>query len=420
MRGTSPRTGSPRGPGTTSRSTRSRSCAALGLAQSDVQGLGRLRDRTSDAARGLVAGDGQGAALVAEPGLAQRVGEERKSAGLAFDLPDQQVGQPVLEDEPVLARGRLDGLAQRHRRHRAEQEQAPLDQHGQPRGVAARSPVWSARRASTTRPRTVWATRASKNRPRSSSSLAQGEGLLGLVDEHDRVRSHSGGGERVHRVAARGEHDRVGAVASKRRGQPGAQQGGLAAARRSDDGQQPDRGQPLQAAPRLVLAAEERLRVLLAVRREPGVRRDVRRARASRPRPPTPGPGAGSPAPARPGPDRGPVRDRGRGRPGPGGGYAVPPSGARRGTAPGPATPNAAPGAVRPRPSRRPGSGPPHDGPPPATPRRRAPRAPPAAPAGDGSRQRPVPSPRAPARVGRARGPGPGWPRTAPARTRAT
>ena len=50
---------------------------------------------------------------MAEPGFAQRVGEERKSAGLALDLPDQQVGQPVLEDEPVLARGRLDRLAQR-------------------------------------------------------------------------------------------------------------------------------------------------------------------------------------------------------------------------------------------------------------------------------------------------------------------
>ena len=44
--------------------------------------------------------------------------------------------------------------------------------------------------------------------------LAQGEGLLGLVDEHDRVQSHSGGGERVHRVAPGGEDGRVGAVAS--------------------------------------------------------------------------------------------------------------------------------------------------------------------------------------------------------------
>jgi hypothetical protein len=58
--------------------------------------LGGLRDRATDAARGVVAGDGQGTALAALPGFGQRVRHQRQGARLVGHLVDHEVGEAWL------------------------------------------------------------------------------------------------------------------------------------------------------------------------------------------------------------------------------------------------------------------------------------------------------------------------------------
>src|SRR5215218_3078867 len=64
-------------------------------AQEDL--LRRMGDRAADTARRLVARAGQDAALPAGPRLVEGMGEQRKGAGLAFDLGEHRVDQAGLE-----------------------------------------------------------------------------------------------------------------------------------------------------------------------------------------------------------------------------------------------------------------------------------------------------------------------------------
>ena len=87
----------------------------------------------------------------------------------------------------MLARGRLDGLAQRLRRHRAEQEQAALDQHGH-RGEGGEVAGMVGSQGEDDAPALGVGDQSLEEPTTLVLVLAQGEGLLGLVDEHDRVR----------------------------------------------------------------------------------------------------------------------------------------------------------------------------------------------------------------------------------------
>ena len=187
----------------------------------------------------------------------------------------------MLEDQAVLTRRPLDGLTQGLRRHRPEQEQAVLDEHGQARVGRHVAGVIGPQGEHDASPPGV-ADEGVEESLALPLVLAQGERLLGLVDEQDGVEAH-----RAVVRASTGWRPgvstaRVCALASEGSGQPGAQQGRLPAAGGADHGQEGHRRQPLETDPRLLLAPEERLRVLLAVRREAGVRRDSVAARRGR------------------------------------------------------------------------------------------------------------------------------------------
>ena len=93
--------------------------------------LGRLGDRAADAAGALVARHGEGATLAALPRLVQRVRQQRQGAGLALDLPNQQVDQARLQQQADLAGRTLDGGSQVGVAHGAQQVQAALDEAGE-------------------------------------------------------------------------------------------------------------------------------------------------------------------------------------------------------------------------------------------------------------------------------------------------
>ena len=105
--------------------------------------------------------------------------------------------------------------------------------------------------------------------------LAQGDGLLELIDDEDRDRSRRREcGERVHRVDAGGDHHDTTAVALQRGRHAGSHQRRLAAARWADHGEHADRGQPIQTGLDLDVAPEEAVGVIDAVGHEPQVRAD--------------------------------------------------------------------------------------------------------------------------------------------------
>ena len=96
-----------------------------------VETVGGLRDRARDAAGRLVAGDRERGALAAEPGLDERVRQVGECAGLARGIPEDDLGEAGLEPQAGTARRLLDGLAQRRRRHRADEVDALRDERGE-------------------------------------------------------------------------------------------------------------------------------------------------------------------------------------------------------------------------------------------------------------------------------------------------
>ena len=132
-RGTRVRTASPSMPGETSRRTRSRNrCRCVGV-HAAVELLGGLRHRAVDPAGGVVAVDGQGVALAAPPRLQQGVRQQRQGARVVAHLPDEEVHQARLEDQPGLCGRAGDGCAQRLLVQGADEVQAALDQPAEAR-----------------------------------------------------------------------------------------------------------------------------------------------------------------------------------------------------------------------------------------------------------------------------------------------
>ncbi len=79
--------------------------------------LGGAGDRLPDTAGGLVAGEGEGAAAAPGPGGAQHVRQERQGraerGGSALaEVPEQQVGQPGLQDQTARVGGAFDDCPQ--------------------------------------------------------------------------------------------------------------------------------------------------------------------------------------------------------------------------------------------------------------------------------------------------------------------
>jgi hypothetical protein len=185
----------------------------LGVVQRGVQRLGGLGDRTADATRRLVAGHGQGPSLMTKPGLAERVREQGERPRLALDLPEQEVGKPVLEHQTVLAGRILDRGAERLGGHRAEQEQALLDEDSEP-GNAREVAGVVAPQGEDDAPTPGLGDQCVEEPLPLVLVVTQRESLLGLVDEHHRVRSPGRSGQGVHRMTTGHEHNSVVALAS--------------------------------------------------------------------------------------------------------------------------------------------------------------------------------------------------------------
>ena len=150
--------------------------------------LGRLGDRASDPTGGLVALDGERAALAPLPRLVQRVRQQRQRPGLALDLAHQQVDQARLQQQPGLAGRTLDRGPQVGVAHRAQQVQSGLDETGEVR-VADSSPSRSARSATTSGRVLGVGGEGGEERGLHRRVVAEGDRLLALVDHQDRRRT---------------------------------------------------------------------------------------------------------------------------------------------------------------------------------------------------------------------------------------
>ena len=150
-------------------------------------------------------------------------------------------------------------------------------------GYGARSPRWSARSDSTKRP-----ARADVGGKRGEVPLplarigARGDGLLGLVHDQGLAAPGLQPGQRVQGARPRRRHEHRCPCPGQRCDHAGQDQRGLADARRPDHGEDLGVSQPPQAGVDVVLAAEEGVRVLGAVRQQPSVGADRADRRAPR------------------------------------------------------------------------------------------------------------------------------------------
>ena len=139
-------TGSPSTLDSTSRNSRSRSSARWSGGHPFVHLLRGPRDRTPDAAGGLIAGNGERATLAPLPCLTEGVGEQRERARFAFDFPHEEIDQTRFEQKPGLVGGALDRGPQIGSGHGTQQVQAALDEAGEARlGRRVAEPVGSHR-----------------------------------------------------------------------------------------------------------------------------------------------------------------------------------------------------------------------------------------------------------------------------------
>ena len=160
--------GLPPGPGKTRRRTRSRSCAVRSRRARCTAPRRTGRRRRGRRRR---PGSRPRSASVPRAGARSRGGRGTAAAGLRARPRSRG---PAGRSARARAPARAGGPDSRSRSRSALRTSGPAGtgpaRPGRPGPGRARSPVWSARRASTTRPRPVWATSASKNRSRSCSS----------------------------------------------------------------------------------------------------------------------------------------------------------------------------------------------------------------------------------------------------------
>ena len=185
-----------------------------------VDPLGGLGDRAADAAGLAVALHRERATLPPDPGLTQRVGQQRQGAGLTLHLTHQHVDQTRLEQQPVLPGGCFDRRAQGGVVHRAEQVQASLDEPGK-RGMGGEIAEPVGAQGHHQRPACrVLDERVEEARPL-GGIVTERERLLALVDHEN----GSGGNcaqrdERFLRVGSRREHPDLASLTLERRGDP--------------------------------------------------------------------------------------------------------------------------------------------------------------------------------------------------------
>ena len=223
-----------------------------------------------DTAGGPVAVNGQGVALAVAPRLLQGVGQQRKCTGVVADLPDEQVDQARLEDQPGLLHGTGDCFAQGLLVESADQVQAAFDQAAEA-GVLGDLRQAVAAQGQDHRPAAGLLGNPLEEVTTLPRVLAEREDLLRLVDgEHGaRVGVVGQGGQRPDRPATRrDDHDPVLALAQGRQ-YAGAHDRGLAGAGRPHESDERAVGERAQTRLHVTVAAEEPLGVIDVVRLEP-------------------------------------------------------------------------------------------------------------------------------------------------------
>ncbi len=250
----------------------------LVLGEPAVDLLGGPGDRAVQASRCLVPRHGQCLAAAAAPGLQQRVGQQRQSAGFVGDLLDQPGGQSAFHGQPG-GRGRLyDGVAQFRRAHRCGQEVGVAQRVGQVTVFGTAAVEVAAHRQQ--HAQAALGLPGCQQQIDEVSALgrvvAEGEDLLELVDDHEGVRlgvavaGYRGCEEG--RVAAggmfaRGEDPDRGRARARLLSVPedgyqaGPQQGGLAAAGGAEDRGEPPTAQEVDQVGGELFPAEEQAAV---------------------------------------------------------------------------------------------------------------------------------------------------------------
>ena len=217
--------------------------------------VGRLGNGQRDAAALAVALDGQRAPVAVLPGDPQRVREQGQRPGLAGHVAHDQLDQAGVEPQAGEARGLDHGALELVVVHRPEQHLVLRHRAGQVRVIGHLAVEVGAHGD---QHRRAQREQAVDERPAAIAVVTKRVELLELVDDDELVRVVG------HVELGRGarDHDRravelLDLAREHRRHDTGAHDGGLAAARRADDGEQPPRLEPIDGIGDDVLAAEE-------------------------------------------------------------------------------------------------------------------------------------------------------------------
>ncbi|HEX5114112.1 MAG TPA: hypothetical protein VFW65_02830 [Pseudonocardiaceae bacterium] len=201
------------------------------LAQTGIDQFCRPRDGMPDAARGLIAGQGQRRPAAPQPGLPQRVRQQWQHAVLSGAVGHDLGDQRRLHHRPGLPGRSGDRCPELLGRHRAHQELAPLQFPGQAGVLGAVAVEVGAHAQDHPHPaaRPMSALQQQRDEPATFRLLgADGEDLLELVDHHEQVGVRGLGGQCGPVVAqgalARRQHDVPAAVTGPARDQTRPQQ----------------------------------------------------------------------------------------------------------------------------------------------------------------------------------------------------
>ncbi len=240
--------------------------------QALVESLGSGGDGLTQPAGGDVALYGEDPTLTVGPRFGQREGQQRETTRFAAHVPQEELDQARLEPQARCACGLLDGGSQLVLGHGGDEVQPIFDPACEGGMDAERADVVGAQRDDD-RGHLEPLDQRREELLRSLAWEAGGEELFHLVHHQHGGLVGSGhrGSHRSLRIMAGGEHSNAAARPAEAAGDAGANQGGLAAARRADHGEERGGGQTAQTGLDLTVASEVAVVVVHVVGDEPPV-----------------------------------------------------------------------------------------------------------------------------------------------------
>lgn len=245
----------------------------FGRIEGEVEAVGRLGDRTRDAAGCPVTGDREGRALTTQPRLDEGMGHVRERTRGSEGVAEDQFDQPGLEPEPGETRRRLDRTSKPVRGERPDEVHPLRHQRADARFEEAHVEVVR----SHDHDHAVVRRDGSGQERAELGDLILGqapvEHLLELVDdEHLAVRPLEGFAEDGQRRPGRSEHGDGLAPSAERRHHPGEDERRLARAGCTADREERGSIEPGDRGPDVVVAPEERRGVVHSERLQAAIR----------------------------------------------------------------------------------------------------------------------------------------------------